>query len=60
MFFTAPKLRVVTDPKRDVVLLQLENAAAGKEVMCQMMTDEMPGKFFVWVSHYNHNNQFGV
>eukprot|EP00066_Takifugu_rubripes_P011626 XP_011600892.1 PREDICTED: interleukin-17 receptor C-like [Takifugu rubripes] len=44
----APKLRVVTDPKRDVVLLQLENAAAGKEVMCQMVMDEIPGEFFIW------------
>lgn len=56
-FFPAPKLRVVTDPKRDVMLLQLENAAAGKEVMCQLMMDEMPGEFFVWVSHYD-NNEF--
>lgn len=52
-FLSAPKLRVVTDPKVDVVLLQLENSDAGKEdeVRCQMMWNEMPGDFLTWVSH---------
>lgn len=51
MFFSAPKLRVVTDPKRDMVLLQLENNDTGKEVMCQMMWDELSGELLTWVSH---------
>lgn len=60
-YFPAPKLRVVTDPKRDLLLLQLENTDAGKdEVMCQIMMDEMPGDFLIWVSHYNHVNLFLV
>lgn len=59
-FASAPKLRVVTDPKRDVVLLQLENTDAGKEdeVMCQMMWNEMPGDFLAWVSGSNRTDQF--
>lgn len=46
----------MTDPNRDVVLLQLENADAGKEdqVMCRMMWNEMPGDFLAWVSGEKH------
>lgn len=52
LFFPAPKLRVATDPKTDVVLLQLDNVDARQEdVMCQMMWDNMPGEFLEWVSH---------
>lgn len=57
---SAPKLQVVTDPNRDMVLLQLENTDAGKEdeVMCQMMWNEMPGGFLAWVSGEKHTYQF--
>lgn len=61
-FKSAPKLQVVTDPNRDVALLRLENADAGKEdkVMCQMMWNEMPGGFLAWVSGEKHTSQFLV
>ncbi|XP_073325456.1 interleukin-17 receptor C [Pagrus major] len=45
----APRLRAVTDHKRNVVLLQLENADARQdEIMCQMVWNEMPGELLVW------------
>lgn len=51
---------MVTDSRRDVVLLQLENTDAAKEdeVMCQMMWNDMPGDFLAWVSLYNHTDHF--
>ncbi|XP_076023143.1 interleukin-17 receptor C isoform X2 [Genypterus blacodes] len=45
----APKLRTVTDHKRNAVVLQLDNTDTNKEVlMCQMFWNEMPGRFVDW------------
>ncbi|XP_070766787.1 interleukin-17 receptor C [Enoplosus armatus] len=45
----APRLQAVTDPKRNVVLLQLENTDARQdELMCQMVWNEMPGEVLAW------------
>ncbi|XP_040007821.1 interleukin-17 receptor C isoform X2 [Xiphias gladius] len=45
----APRLRVETDHKRNVVLLQLANADARQEdLMYQMIWNEMPGEVLAW------------
>lgn len=58
----APRIRAVTDHKRNVVRLKLMNTDVKRqdEIMCQMIWNGMPGEVLPWVSQSLNNSYLFV